>query len=108
MMKPLQPAERAGREQVDEPSPIGQYQLRRSDLGQRVEHERPSLHVIVRNLEARLVDQSLAEQQDIRSRVRGPQRSALRSRPCASSMRCRASSSASGSRSVSSAATALT
>ncbi|MNP56108.1 hypothetical protein D3C76_1508060 [compost metagenome] len=61
----LQPDERAGSEQFREAAAVGQTQLRRCQLRQWIQHKGPFLHMVVRDFEARFVDQSVAEQQDI-------------------------------------------
>ena len=59
----------------------------RGDLEQRPEHKAAVFHIVVRNGQALAVNDSIAKQNDIEVQRARPQRSALRTRPCCSSMR---------------------
>ncbi len=70
--------ERAGGEQVSQCAAIGQAQILGCQFGQRIEYERTLLNLVVRDFQARLVDQAITEQQDIQiQRTRPPALQAL-------------------------------
>ena len=52
---------------------IGEFQRCWRQFGQRVEHKRAGVHVVMRDLEAGFVNQAIAEQQDVQvQRARAP------------------------------------
>ena len=52
-------------QQLRERAAIGEFQRCWRQLGQRVEHKRAGVHVVMRHLEAGFVNQAIAEQQDV-------------------------------------------
>ena len=60
----FQALERAGRQQLAEGAAVGQFKVD-GDLRQGVENERAQVHLVMGYAQARLVDQPLAEQQDV-------------------------------------------
>ena len=63
--EPFQADKRAGFEQGAEASAIRQLQCGGRQFGQRVQHKRTQVHLVVGHFQARLVDQVIAKQQDI-------------------------------------------
>ncbi len=65
MREAFQADERAGGEQVAQTLAVRQLQVGWRQLSQRIQHKRAQMHLVVRHLEARLIDQAITEQQDI-------------------------------------------
>ena len=57
----LKPDKWAVIEQLRERAAIGEFQRCWRQFGQRIQHKRPGVHVVVRDFKAGLVDQAIAE-----------------------------------------------
>ena len=72
-LQALETDERAGADELGEFAAIGQAEAVWHQFGQGVQHEGAGVHVVMRYLQARHVDQLVAEQQDIQvERARAP------------------------------------
>lgn len=64
-LQAFQADERAVVEQLREGAAVGQAEIARYQFRQRVQHERPGMHVVMRHFQARLIEHLVAEQQDV-------------------------------------------
>lgn len=64
-LQAFQADERAFVEQLREGATIGQAEILRYQFGQRIQHERAGMHVVMRHFQAWLVEHLVTEQQDV-------------------------------------------